>query len=174
MLPFHVLCPEVASAEVRTVTLEPNTLPEFKIPPDTYGFLEFYCEEQGCDCRRVLLAVFSESGNREVARISHAFEPPEDEKLRELGQTYLDPYGQQESYAEDLLRLFKKAVLDDTYAAQLERHYKLFKERLESQKNAPETPPPSGGNGGHPRSIGPNQPCPCGSGKKYKKCCGRV
>nr|MBP7460864.1 SEC-C domain-containing protein [Candidatus Delongbacteria bacterium] len=22
--------------------------------------------------------------------------------------------------------------------------------------------------------IGPNEPCPCGSGKKYKKCCGRV
>ncbi len=22
--------------------------------------------------------------------------------------------------------------------------------------------------------IGPNDPCPCGSGKKYKKCCGRV
>ena len=22
--------------------------------------------------------------------------------------------------------------------------------------------------------IKPNDPCPCGSGKKYKKCCGRV
>ena len=22
--------------------------------------------------------------------------------------------------------------------------------------------------------VGPNDPCPCGSGKKYKKCCGRV
>ncbi|MDD7674674.1 MAG: SEC-C metal-binding domain-containing protein, partial [Oscillospiraceae bacterium] len=21
------------------------------------------------------------------------------------------------------------------------------------------------------RKIGPNDPCPCGSGKKYKKCC---
>ena len=21
--------------------------------------------------------------------------------------------------------------------------------------------------------VGPNDPCPCGSGKKYKKCCGR-
>ncbi|MCX5726113.1 MAG: SEC-C metal-binding domain-containing protein, partial [Candidatus Saganbacteria bacterium] len=21
--------------------------------------------------------------------------------------------------------------------------------------------------------VGPNAPCPCGSGKKYKKCCGR-
>lgn len=23
-----------------------------------------------------------------------------------------------------------------------------------------------------PRKVGPNDPCPCGSGKKYKKCCG--
>ena len=23
------------------------------------------------------------------------------------------------------------------------------------------------------RKIYPNEPCPCGSGKKYKKCCGR-
>ena len=22
--------------------------------------------------------------------------------------------------------------------------------------------------------VGPNDPCPCGSGKKYKKCCGRL
>lgn len=24
-----------------------------------------------------------------------------------------------------------------------------------------------------PKKIYPNDPCPCGSGKKYKKCCGR-
>ncbi|MEG2259475.1 MAG: SEC-C metal-binding domain-containing protein, partial [Oscillospiraceae bacterium] len=23
------------------------------------------------------------------------------------------------------------------------------------------------------KKIGPNDPCPCGSGKKYKKCCGK-
>jgi preprotein translocase subunit SecA len=30
-----------------------------------------------------------------------------------------------------------------------------------------ETPAQSG------RKIGRNDPCPCGSGKKYKRCCGR-
>jgi len=24
-----------------------------------------------------------------------------------------------------------------------------------------------------PKKIGRNDPCPCGSGKKYKKCCGK-
>jgi len=23
------------------------------------------------------------------------------------------------------------------------------------------------------RKVGRNEPCPCGSGKKYKKCCGK-
>jgi preprotein translocase subunit SecA len=41
-----------------------------------------------------------------------------------------------------------------------------------------------GGNGGEQaqkqpikrdgEKIGRNEPCPCGSGKKYKKCCGRL
>ncbi|MBQ2324968.1 MAG: SEC-C domain-containing protein [Clostridia bacterium] len=25
-----------------------------------------------------------------------------------------------------------------------------------------------------PEKAGPNDPCPCGSGKKYKKCCGSL
>ena len=29
------------------------------------------------------------------------------------------------------------------------------------------------GNGEKDKKIYPNDPCPCGSGKKYKKCCGR-
>ena len=29
-----------------------------------------------------------------------------------------------------------------------------------------------GGNGGKAKKIGPNEKCPCGGGKKYKKCCG--
>ena len=24
------------------------------------------------------------------------------------------------------------------------------------------------------RKVGRNEPCPCGSGKKYKQCCGRL
>ena len=27
-------------------------------------------------------------------------------------------------------------------------------------------------NGPHPHKVGRNDPCPCGSGKKFKKCCG--
>jgi len=172
MLPFHVLCPQIAADEVRTLTLEKGSLPEFDIPADTYGFLEFFCEKKGCDCRRVLLSVIAESSRSEVARISHAFDPPEAKTDGSLEQTFLEPYGARQPYAEALLVVFKKAVLDDAYSEQLQRHYRIFKELLETHENiseaalaaAPDTAP---------RTPGPNQPCPCGSGKKYKKCCGR-
>ena len=35
-------------------------------------------------------------------------------------------------------------------------------------------PAPALGDGGHPaHTVGRNDPCPCGSGKKFKKCCGQ-
>ncbi|MCK5597963.1 MAG: SEC-C domain-containing protein [Candidatus Eisenbacteria sp.] len=46
----------------------------------------------------------------------------------------------------------------------------------------PRRPAPRGGDGGSGarrepvkkgKKVGRNDPCPCGSGKKYKKCCGR-
>jgi uncharacterized protein YecA (UPF0149 family) len=38
-----------------------------------------------------------------------------------------------------------------------------------SMQSAGLTPPPSFASA---RKIGRNDPCPCGSGKKYKRCCG--
>jgi len=28
-------------------------------PPDKYAFVELYCEEKGCDCRRVMINVYA-------------------------------------------------------------------------------------------------------------------
>ncbi|SHJ00908.1 protein translocase subunit secA [Dethiosulfatibacter aminovorans DSM 17477] len=52
-------------------------------------------------------------------------------------------------------------------------------EKMERQKVAKETGTNLNGNGAKPktvvkgRKIGRNEPCPCGSGKKYKRCCGK-
>lgn len=39
------------------------------------------------------------------------------------------------------------------------------------QMKAGVAPPPSAGNGANLAKVGRNDPCPCGSGKKYKHCC---
>ncbi|MDW7740673.1 MAG: SEC-C metal-binding domain-containing protein [Bacillota bacterium] len=59
------------------------------------------------------------------------------------------------------MELFEEVIKDKDYVDRLARHYFLFKGSVNEAK---------GGMGG--KKIGRNEPCPCGSGKKYKKCCG--
>ena len=40
-------------------------------------------------------------------------------------------------------------------------------------EDEPQLPPPIQPIHKEQQEIGRNDPCPCGSGKKYKKCCGR-
>jgi hypothetical protein len=127
-----------------------------------------------------------------LASISYGFDRDDDD-----AGPYLDPLNRQCRYAEDLMRLVEEVVLSDlAYVARLKRHYALVKraaidpahpayetlrqatasdegwmsvqaledwaERLEKRTPGPE-----------PERVGRNDPCPCGSGLKYKHCCGR-
>ena len=59
--------------------------------------------------------------------------------------------------------------LNDTYSIQPGLGYKKGKDETYTytlKKNEPAQQPQFG------RKVGRNEPCPCGSGKKYKKCCG--
>ena len=66
-------------------------------------------------------------------------------------------------------RLFKVQLVREADVASLEprRQQRMVLSRGES---SPKRPQPVRREG---RKIGRNDPCPCGSGKKYKKCCGR-
>jgi len=73
---------------------------------------------------------------------------------------------------------------DSRYVARLERHYAMVKEaaadpthpayrwlaqldvEIETEIIEPAPAPPA-------QRVGRNDPCPCGSGKKYKHCCMR-
>jgi len=45
--------------------------------------------------------------------------------------------------------------------------------RLPGEDEAPLPPPVKPIHADEDKDVGRNDPCPCGSGKKYKKCCGR-
>ena len=62
-------------------------------------------------------------------------------------------------------QLKKVGVLDDEQLAIDGLVYQLKKELPEATKIDPKY------NG---KKISRNEPCPCGSGKKYKKCCGAL
>ncbi len=164
---FHQLIPTIGLKETRSVTVfERGSLPD-----RSFGFVELYCIDPECDCRRVLINVISNKEASHVATISHSFEPPSSDDI-ETEQTFLDPLNPQSRWSTTLLGLFKDILRDENYRSRLERHYRTVKAALVDPKhpihkvigNA------SGGTFGR-QAIDPYAPCPCGSGKKYKWCC---
>ena len=71
MVPFCARFRELAFREMRVVGVA-----RFRtLPPGEYGLLEFYCDEPGCDCRRVILQVLrTDTGERVWATINYGWE----------------------------------------------------------------------------------------------------
>jgi hypothetical protein len=127
---------------------------------------------------------------RYLASIGYGF----DRDAEDAGP-YLDPLNEQCPYADALLRLVQEVGLNDPdYVTRLERHYARVKRAAhdpshpayETLREAAESDDgwasvremdewlgrPAAGPA--PRTVGRNDPCPCGSGIKYKRCCGRT
>ena len=123
LIPFYRVEPGLAEQETRTITLVRSN---DDLPEDTYGLIESYCPDPGCDCRRVMLSVArKESVNHEIlATISYGFDRDD-----EMAGPFLDPLNPQSEYAEALLKMVTTAVLSDRrYVERLEEHYYLVKQ----------------------------------------------
>jgi len=67
---FHNRFPDIAGEETRFV----DVLDHPVIPSGQYGFFESYCNEKGCDCRRVLINIISRDNlNKIWATINYQF-----------------------------------------------------------------------------------------------------
>jgi preprotein translocase subunit SecA len=97
----------------------------------------------------------------------------------------LRAYGQRDPVVEYRFEGFAmfdemvETIREDTVRMLLTVHVRKDEQLQREQVAKPDAPNAgvgdgSFGNGGvkAPKKIGPNDPCPCGSGKKYKKCCG--
>jgi len=81
------------------------------------------------------------------------------------GSVNLRAYGQRDplvEYRREGLRLFKE----------MEKRYEELVEKI-TKNPSPQSPSPLGRAGGGVAPVGRNDLCPCGSGKKYKKCHGQ-
>ena len=165
---FHERFPEIAEKETRSITV--FSLPE--LPNDTYGLVEAYCDELDCDCRRVFLNVISSNRQKLLATITFGWESEEyyakwmgnsDSKIiKDLAGPALNQASQQSELAPALLEQVKAVLQDNNYVERLKRHYLMFKAKINKEdKRIPSSLP----------KVGRNDPCPCGSGRKYKKCC---
>jgi hypothetical protein len=134
MVAFYSKFRDLAFREMRVVGVFEH---EF-LPAGEYGLLEFYCNERGCDCRRVILQVLrSDTGWRVWASINFGWETPsfyrkwmhgDAEAARGMWGPTLDPLNPQSQHSPALLGLFRDVVLKDrAYVQRLRRHYNLFK-----------------------------------------------
>ena len=87
--------------------------------------------------------------------------------VRDLQGPVLNRASQQSDLAPALLAQVNWVLQDRRYVARLKRHYRMFKATVDGESREPER------KGSTARNVGRNDPCPCGSGKKYKHCCGR-
>ncbi len=170
--PLEELFPEIADKETRVLTTLNN---HPTLPPDDYGLLEAYCNEPGCDCRRVFFNVASLHRQKIEAVIAYGWESKrfyikwfgrnDPDIINELKGPALNLGSPQSELAPALLREIKNVVLQDkNYIARLKRHYCMFKEVIDSEAFESDQEEDSTS---HP-AVGRNDPCPCGSGKKYK------
>lgn len=72
--------------------------------------------------------------------------------------------------AKSFMMAAKKAGVDVTNEKEMEEFIALYNLLIEGSKGCDDLNPPVKY---EKPKIGRNEPCPCGSGKKYKKCCGR-
>lgn len=132
MLPFYTRFRDLAFREMRSATIQ-----DWKDLPDgDYGFLELYCTDDTCDCRRVLIQVIAKSDlTKPWATINYGWESEafykrllgDAELAKECTRPTLDPLNPQSKYASALLRLFETIVQDTAYVQRLQKHYELFK-----------------------------------------------
>lgn len=171
--PFYERFPEVAEKETRTITI----LDDSELPAGEYQLIEAYCNEPDCDCRRVFFNVYSWQRREVVAVIAYGWESREYYAkwfgedvpwiMRDLQGPVLNSASRQSELAPALLRMVELALQDRQYVARLKRHYRMFKATVDGAGPEPVGKESTSG------KVGRNDPCPCGSGKKYKQCCGR-
>lgn len=72
---FHDLFPDLAEREMRCVIALEHT--EGGLPPGEYYFHEMFCNEHGCDCRRVFFFVVSSVRKDVETVIAWGWEKPD-------------------------------------------------------------------------------------------------
>lgn len=154
--------PEIAQRETRSITVLPRS--DAPVPPGEYGFLELYCEEAGCDCRRVMFVVVKPGGTESLATIGWGWEDPAfyEQWCGESDPAYVTALkgpalnlGSPEcAFANGLLDLVRYVLLrDEDYVKRVKRHYAMMRRWVD-------------GSGAREKQSGTNQKA--GSSKRRK------
>ena len=137
---FREYFPEVAEREVRSITVLPGSGGD--LPPDDYGFLEMYCNEPGCDCRRVLFYVVARSrpdvqavigwGWEDVDFYARWMKSGDKAQAARVKGPALNPLSPATELAPALMKLVRDVLLKDpAYVERIKRHYRMVRETVD-------------------------------------------
>ncbi|WP_428590831.1 SEC-C metal-binding domain-containing protein [Sphaerochaeta sp.] len=124
----------------------------------TYLMEDQYCMNPSCHCKEVILSFHEIAGNKALAP-AYVFNYHYDKNHFESYQPD-DPVDLQ-FLASLRIAIPNLAEMCKKRHRGLRAMYEGYQERLAAKRTV-----------NLPVRIGRNDPCPCGSGKKYKKCCG--
>lgn len=165
---FREILPEIANKE--QISFEVMGEEEL-IPNGLYICSEAYCTQPNCNCKVAFLGVFWNANPKEdyvmLADIKYGFADKEYYIKRDEVENHgvkLNYHAEQSEHAERILEIFKTNILKNKeFTKMIRNHYRLVRELIDG--------PTLEGN--KERTIGRNEKCNCGSGKKYKNCCGK-
>jgi hypothetical protein len=152
---FNSLFPEVAKKETLVVQTEDDALPN-----GNYAFLECFCDNLGCPCASVTLDVIAldnsdPKNSKKITAINFSWEEPLSKNNPSLHEE-----ADQSHLAQAALTVFSHLVENNGYIAdKFKNHYAMVRRHIQNKVTRPDF------------KNGRNDPCSCGSGKKFKKCC---
>ena len=112
-----------------------------------YEAVEMYCPVPDCECGEVVVAF--------ETRVPRGAPSPWHVSVQHTGATKIEPYKKYHDRLDQLWAAFQKR--HPNYRARFARRYGTMKS--------------IGARIAATHKVGRNDPCPCGSGKKYKRCC---
>ena len=169
MVPLFEICPDLSADGIAFGLRDEEGLPD-----GDFLLVEYYCDNPDCDCRNVYLYVMTTPPDvKPMAAINYGWESSryyenlfgDKEKAGQVHGFHLLETKQSEwetAFLEVVRKLMKLRDNDQ----RIRRHYRLFKRAARRQVGVHEQVVSV-------KKIGRNDPCPCGSGRKYKMCCGR-
>ena len=135
-----------------------------------YVVFEYYCDNKDCDCKRLIAEIFTLGDDGEPVKKSSAIVHYDWNSDAIRCHPTLTDESPKDPLAFSILEVYKKFTHDEEYLARIKYQYARVKELsggIDTVNHNPPFIPYSNPN----KNIGRNDPCPCGSGKKYKKCC---
>ena len=138
-VPLGEMYPEVAPSETRVITIMRD---DDVLPKGEYGYVEMFCDEPNCNCRRTIISVMNDKGDS-LALIGFGWGtktqyqkwmrgPISNSEYKELrGPCHHD--GKIPSkYADFFLGFFKQVLMKDLkYIDRIKKHYRMARKYVD-------------------------------------------